>query len=237
MSESRSLDFISLQVDYWDNPWQNRHAFLWELSKLYKVFFLSPPFYLVDLLDKFAKNKTRMHGLQLIKQNLYSYVPPRYLPFNYRFTNIDNSVKKIRHQKIKKYLKNLNFEKPVLIIWHPTFADMIDEFGESLVVYYKYDNYSGYIGGSGKADLREKKISKKLDCIGLTEQEVLYKAAKLTYNILEDDEKLRLTPDKFTELRSNYQFRREFGAYKLKLINCNNEIAEKLEMLGFNICN
>jgi len=168
VSAKKNLHFLSIQVDYWDSPWQNRHAFLSELSKKHKVFFLSPPFYLVDLLNKFAKNKTRMHGLQVIKENLYSYIPPRYLPFNYRFSNIDSFVKKIRREKIKKHLKNLNFEKPVLIIWHPNFADMIDEFGKSLVVYYKYDNYSGYIGGSGKADQREKKIFEKADLVFVT---------------------------------------------------------------------
>lgn len=39
MSGDKFFDFISLQVDYWDSPWQNRHAFLSKISKQNRVFF------------------------------------------------------------------------------------------------------------------------------------------------------------------------------------------------------
>ncbi|MBM4340833.1 MAG: glycosyltransferase family 1 protein [Deltaproteobacteria bacterium] len=169
MSGDKSYDFISCQVDYWDSPWQNRHGFLWELAKYNRVFFLSPPFYLVDLLPG-GRKKTNLHGFNMIKQNLYSYVPPRYLPYNYRFNRINRDIEKIRNNKIQKSLKALRFERPILLIWHPNYVDMIGQFNESLVIYYKYDHYAGYIGGDGGISPKEKKLFEKADMVLVTAQ-------------------------------------------------------------------
>lgn len=165
------MNFISLQVDYWDSPWQNRHAFVWELSKRHPVFFLSPPFYLPELVSKKLPSRTRMPGgIKKIKDNLYSYIPPRYLPYNYRFQLLDKIIRKIRNMRINYLSKQKIGGKPILLIWHPRFADMIDEFDESFVVYYKYDNYSGYFGGSGEADEQEKALIKRADLMMVTSQ-------------------------------------------------------------------
>lgn len=170
MLPTDNFDFISLQVDYWDSPWQNRHGFLSELSKNYRVFFLSPPFYLADLINGRAYRKTNLYSLNLIKNNLYSYVPPRYLPYNYRFQRIDVFIRSIRNYKIQKNLKNLGFDKPILCIWHPDYVDMIGMFKESLVIYYKYDNYAGYIGGTGEISPKERELFDKADIVFVTAQ-------------------------------------------------------------------
>jgi glycosyltransferase involved in cell wall biosynthesis len=168
MTRGNGYDFISLQVDYWDSPWQNRHGFLWELSKNNRVFFLSPPFYLVELIKNRGSKKTKMHGFSTIKPNLYSYVPPRYLPYNYRFRKIDSIVRKIRNGLIRNKLSTLGIARPILIIWHPNYVDMIGKFNESLVIYYKYDHYAGYIGGSGSISPKEKILLEQADIVFVT---------------------------------------------------------------------
>jgi len=170
MPGGNRYDFISLQVDYWDSPWQNRHGFLWELSKNSRVFFLSPPFYLVDLIRNRGSEKTKLHGFSTIKPNLYSYVPPRYLPYNYRFKKLDHAIAEIRNNEIQKRLKALKFERPILIIWHPNYVDMIGKFKEDLVIYYKYDHYAGYVGGTGNIGPKEKKLLEKADMVLVTAQ-------------------------------------------------------------------
>jgi len=170
MIRDSRYDFISLQVDYWDSPWQNRHGFLWELSRINRVFFLSPPFYLVDLIRNRRLEKTKLHGFSTIKPNLYSYVPQRYLPYNYRFHTINRYIEKIRESSIHKKLKELKFDRPILIIWHPNYVDMIGKFNESLVIYYKYDHYAGYIGGTGNVSSKEKSMLEKADMVLVTAQ-------------------------------------------------------------------
>jgi len=167
------FSFISLQLDYWDSPWQNRHAFVWELSKLYPVFFLSPPFYIADILQGATGRKTRLRGLSEVKDDLYSYVPPVYLPYNFKFPRIDRAIQGIRHATIRRKLKSLGFERPILYVWHPRFADMLGEFRESFVIYHKYDNYAGYFGAGNARNIREEQLLERADLVMVTSQGLL----------------------------------------------------------------
>lgn len=163
------MDFLSIQDDYWHDDWQNRHAFMWELSKNHRVFFLSPPFYLAKLLNKSVPKRTTMKsGCVEIKKNLYSYIPSRFLPYNYRFTKLDQLVKTIRHRLIESELRKKQFSRPVIIVWHPRFARLVDDFDKSLLVYYKYDHYQGYFGGEDKSDVDEQTLIKQADLMLVT---------------------------------------------------------------------
>jgi glycosyltransferase involved in cell wall biosynthesis len=201
MNEIKKYDFISIQPDYWDSPWQNRHGFLQELSKTNRIFFLSPPFYIVDLIQSRGKGRTKLSGFSTITPNLYSYVPQRYLPLNYRFETINKFVETLRENSIRKKLMELKFKKPVLIIWHPYFLDMIGKFKESLTIYYKYDHYSGYIDGDGKISPKERMLLEKVDMVLVTSQGL--------YNLHENDcNEIHFVPngvdyEKFSESLTN----------------------------------
>ena len=61
------------------------------------------------------------------------------------------------------------------------------------------------------------------------EKEDIPKAILYSYDILQDDARLRSNPALFEELRGNYPFRREYGAYKIE-----GYCSEMLCKLGFN---
>ncbi|MCD4664142.1 MAG: 4-phosphoerythronate dehydrogenase [Bacteroidales bacterium] len=104
----------------------------------------------------------------------------------------------------------------------------------TLMVVNAISDFFGFGIKAWYPELSEIKSIIELNCTGLNYQEVLLKAVKQTYNIWEDDEKFRLSPLSFNDLRNNYKFRREFSAYKLKLTNCKTDIGEKLSKIGFN---
>ena len=164
--------FLSFQLDYWDSPWQNRHAFLWELSKIAKVFFSSPPFYLPQLLDPNLPSRTNLKsGTVEIRDGLISHVPSRLLPYNYRFKRFDNLCMLLRDRRIRRMLKKNEIFDPSILVWHPFFAPMLNRFEHSQSVYYKYDNYSGYtdVGGS-YVDKEEIALINKVDIFAVTSQ-------------------------------------------------------------------
>jgi|SRR5574344_52793 erythronate-4-phosphate dehydrogenase len=74
-----------------------------------------------------------------------------------------------------------------------------------------------------------------LDATGKSEQEVLSEAVLYTYNILEDDAKLRSNPELFEKLRGDYQVRREFTAFTLHLLDGTAREAEILSKMGFKL--
>lgn len=77
-----------------------------------------------------------------------------------------------------------------------------------------------------------------IDCKNKTHQDLIKEAVVGSYNILEDDKRLRKSPETFEKQRGEYQIRREFSHYNLELRNCESKVNKQLKMLGFNIkCN
>lgn len=75
----------------------------------------------------------------------------------------------------------------------------------------------------------------KVDCEGKTKEQILLEAVKFTYDVKEDDKRLRAAPGNFEKLRETYPLRREFPVFKVELLNGNGDIAEILGKLGFCI--
>jgi erythronate-4-phosphate dehydrogenase len=67
------------------------------------------------------------------------------------------------------------------------------------------------------------------------EQNILSEAVLSTYDILEDDQRLRDSVETFEKQRGDYPTRREFPTYKIVAKNINKETIEKLMDLGFNV--
>jgi len=76
-----------------------------------------------------------------------------------------------------------------------------------------------------------------IDCRGKSNEEILRKAILHTYNIVEDDIRLRFDPSRFEKERENYPVRREFSFYTINLTDGNEEIKNLLENLGFKVQN
>ncbi|MCD4744721.1 MAG: 4-phosphoerythronate dehydrogenase [Bacteroidales bacterium] len=81
----------------------------------------------------------------------------------------------------------------------------------------------------------QKKSVITIDCSGKTDRDILFEAVTATYNIQEDDNRLRNSPETFEKQRDNYTLRREFPAYSVELINNTKEILHLLKRLGFKI--
>jgi erythronate-4-phosphate dehydrogenase len=74
-----------------------------------------------------------------------------------------------------------------------------------------------------------------LDGSDLTDEELVAKAVRHTYNIWNDDRQFRKNPSCFEKQRGNYPVRREFPSYILNLSHASPEAAGILESLGFVI--
>jgi erythronate-4-phosphate dehydrogenase len=68
-----------------------------------------------------------------------------------------------------------------------------------------------------------------------TEQQILSEAVLATYDIREDDQRLRDSVETFEKQRGDYPTRREFPTYKIVAKDINIETIEKLKKLGFTV--
>jgi erythronate-4-phosphate dehydrogenase len=74
-----------------------------------------------------------------------------------------------------------------------------------------------------------------LDGKNKSEEEIIKEAVLFTYDIREDDQRLRSNPEIFEQLRGDYPLRREYPVFTVKPENIQNETLEKLIKLGFQI--
>jgi erythronate-4-phosphate dehydrogenase len=74
-----------------------------------------------------------------------------------------------------------------------------------------------------------------VDCTDKDEQTIISEVIFATYNIIDDDKCLRLSPGTFENQRSDYPVRREFPFYILQLLNCKESLSDKFYQLGFNL--
>lgn len=72
-----------------------------------------------------------------------------------------------------------------------------------------------------------------LEINGRGDEDILRRAILHTYNIIEDDIKLRFDPSRFEKVREEYSLRREFQAYTIKLKGSSDKISEILKEIGF----
>ncbi|MCX6253670.1 MAG: 4-phosphoerythronate dehydrogenase PdxB [Bacteroidia bacterium] len=74
-----------------------------------------------------------------------------------------------------------------------------------------------------------------IDGKGKSDEEIIREAVFQTYNITEDDIKLRFSPSDFEKQRGDYQLRREFASYRIKLKGGTKKSQKTLEDLGFRV--
>ena len=86
------------------------------------------------------------------------------------------------------------------------------------------------------ADLPEPSESTiMIDCSGRSMQEIVGIAVAHTYNIDDDNIRLRFSPADFEKQRGEYRVRREFPAFTVKLKGGNSEVKNILKSLGFKV--
>jgi erythronate-4-phosphate dehydrogenase len=74
-----------------------------------------------------------------------------------------------------------------------------------------------------------------IDCKAKPLQDILSEAIMFTYNVEEDDRRLRSSPDTFEKQRGDYPLRREFFNFEITLIHPHSDVQKILTGLGFKV--
>ncbi|MFO7656080.1 MAG: 4-phosphoerythronate dehydrogenase PdxB [Bacteroidales bacterium] len=70
---------------------------------------------------------------------------------------------------------------------------------------------------------------------GKSDDAIIHEAIMATYNIIDDDARLRNSVETFEKQRGNYPIRREFHAYDIFLADEKPDLIKKLRKLGFKV--
>jgi glycosyltransferase involved in cell wall biosynthesis len=135
---------LSLQLEQWTDVWRNRHHIMSRLAKDNRVLFASPPFYVRSVSQNLLSRNAPHTGLSSVSNGLYTYIPPKWLPFSYRHSKLTETLKQFRLWHMKKTMHRLEMRQPILYIWYPSLVDVVGHLDESLIVYHCYDEYASF---------------------------------------------------------------------------------------------
>lgn len=162
---------VSFAVDQWADVPRCRHHVMSRLARRNRVLFTSSPWYLRDVL----RGGDTDGPLTRVSDTLHTYRPPRWLPYSYRFPRADRLSRYMRTRAIARILNRLGMERPILYIWHPSFADAIRQVADvRAVVYHCYDEYAAFTGADrARVEADEVELLRSADLV-LTVSEGLY---------------------------------------------------------------
>jgi glycosyltransferase involved in cell wall biosynthesis len=162
---------ISLAVDRWTDVPRCRHHVMSRLARRNRVLFTSSPWHVRDVLHRSGDDGA---GLERVGDNLYTYTPPRWLPYSYRFPRLNRCSLQARCRLLTRTARGVGMDRPILYVWHPSFFDVIGHLDERLVVYHCYDEYSAFSGSDRAAvEDAEARVLEAADVV-LTVSEGLY---------------------------------------------------------------
>jgi glycosyltransferase involved in cell wall biosynthesis len=141
------VPIVSFAVDRWSDVPRCRHHVVSRLARHNRVLFTSPPCYVRDVLRRGPSGeRAEQRSLRKITDSLYTYAPPVWLPYTYRYPRLNHHSLRLRSQLLSRVVRRLGMDQPILYIWHPSFADVIGQLDARLVVYHCYDEYSAFTG-------------------------------------------------------------------------------------------
>lgn len=141
----KGAPILSFAVDRWDDVPRCRHHVMARLARSHRVLFVSPQRHLRNALDAPPPGTGEVRR---VDENLYTYIPSRWLPYSHR-PLLNRLLSRLHVFAIKRLMRRLGMERPILYLWHPAFAHLIGRFGERAVVYHCYDEYAAF-GGSDR---------------------------------------------------------------------------------------
>ena len=171
MLQGETIVIIS-DVD-WRGHWVCEQQISSLLSEQNRVLYIEQTRTLLSFLNKSGDtsplNKIKLisRGVQKRRDNLFTVSPPLILPFKY-LPVIYQVNQTIRLLWLKRIMKNLSFNSPIVITFDPDSGAMIGQLGEKLSIFYRNDNHDKrglWFNPNRLVKKREAQLMNKVDLV------------------------------------------------------------------------
>jgi len=150
----------------WERSTQTWTQVLSRLAYRNRVLFVPPPLERRETLTATFHADVGRSGLRHIQDHLYVYHFPRRFPLIYKPFFLARVMEWLRTRALRKALRSLDCDRPILYILHPKFRKHIGLLKEKLVVYHVLDEYAEYLGANRELiDYEEKALIDSADLV------------------------------------------------------------------------
>jgi glycosyltransferase involved in cell wall biosynthesis len=129
----------------WYSIWRSRQQIMSRLARTNRVLYIEPTCYTLSQLRRgeIRWPDVRHPRLTPVMENLWLYRHPVYgLTSDHRA--VDRLGRWLRIASLRRAVRQLGMEHPILWLYQPTTVDMVGHFNEALVCYHVVDEYTAY---------------------------------------------------------------------------------------------
>ena len=193
MLEKQSI--ICFAPDPWNSMWRNRHQIMSRLSLGNKVLYIEPSTFCLrdgfrqairSIKKSFFGDKIKSERLRHINNGLWVYQHP-YWGVNSHWPVIKQVGLRLRIYAIRRAMKKLHMNSPILWVVDPRFVNMVAYFKKVLLCYHVVDNYAAapYYSAEIRSALEkaERKILPAADLVIVTSSFLREEKSKYNSNV------------------------------------------------------
>jgi glycosyltransferase involved in cell wall biosynthesis len=183
---------VCFAPDPWQDLWRNRHRLLSIFARSNRILYVEPRTRIRHLASGLRKGRIRPRHLfrrrvEEVRPNLFVYHDPLFLP-RIQGRGIGPWVDRVRTSSLRRAMRRVGIDRPVLWLVRPDCHDLPGQFRESAVLYQVVDDYLAYPGVSDSARIRldreERKLAGLADLVVVTSDHLLDVKRHLHENML-----------------------------------------------------
>ncbi|RME99637.1 MAG: glycosyltransferase family 1 protein [Chloroflexi bacterium] len=146
-----NFDIICISTQEWDDLWTRKQRFFQHLARQgHRVLYVERQLHLLGYVNYFKSQWRRIYRWlqppRQIEPNLFLVSPPLLLPFFLMYPAINRLNARILRPFIRRQMRRLGVENPVLWIYPLNSFELAGAFGERLRVYDCVDEWSAFKG-------------------------------------------------------------------------------------------
>lgn len=172
---------VCFAPDPWGDIWRNRHRLLSVFARSNKVLYVEPRLGVRVLARRLRSGEERLSHLlrprvERIRESLHVYHDPMHWPRT-EWRGVGPWIERRRDSLLRKALRDLAMERPILWLVRPSSYDLPGRFGEKAVLYQVVDDYLSYPGVTPQARARlereERALAERADLVVVTSRTLL----------------------------------------------------------------
>jgi glycosyltransferase involved in cell wall biosynthesis len=165
-------DILCFSSTDWDGVWGSRQQVMLRFARRgYRVLFVERPIGLEHFwrYPAFRQRKLRRwrEGIRPVADSLWIVSLPLLLPGKYYSPFINRLNQRITLTASRRYLRQLEFSKPILWLYNPEQSDLIGQFQENLSIYHCIDEWTANTTGRKRRTIAalEKELLHNVDLV------------------------------------------------------------------------
>lgn len=187
----RDRSIVCFAPDSWRDLWRNRHRLLTILARQNRILYVEPRTWLRVLRRRLRTGQVTWRDffrprVETVRENLHVYHDPLYLPRIGRRV-VGPAIDALRRLSVRRALRRLRMERPILWLVRPDCWDLPGRLGESMVLYQVVDDYLSYPDVTERSrervDIQERSLGAQADLVVVTSDTLREKKRHLSDRI------------------------------------------------------